>query len=125
MPEDYLLFVIILTVIGFIVTTAFYVYFVYLPAARAEAQIDVIEQKGSDLITLVNNQITNIENTTIESLQSLCDAFFSVICDYNHNPSTNPCGNVEHPRCVLDSQAYPAYCNQFRPFPANPCDCVV
>jgi hypothetical protein len=127
MVTDYQIFLIILTIIGFIITTALYVYFVYLPAARAEAQIDVIEQKGSDLIDLVNSQITTIEDNTTETIKSLCDSFFAIICQYNLNTSvlSQPCTAPSGRHCILGSQAYPQYCEQFKPFPVDPCSCVI
>jgi len=121
MPEitDYLITLIIITIIGFIVTTAFYVYFVYLPAARAEAQIDTINTQGENLITLVNERVLDFEEETIENLRGICESIRLFICKYNNNSITNPC--IPGHLCKLESPAYPEFCNQFDPF-GDACD---
>ena len=123
MVTDYQIALIIITIIGFIISTAFYVYFVYLPAARAEEQLDTINKQGENLITLVNQRIVNVEDETAETLASVCESIKEAICLYNHNTFfNNPCGSV-FPRCVLGLEAYPQFCQQFIPF-TDPClDC--
>lgn len=121
MITDYQIALIIITIIGFIVTTAFYVYFVYLPAARAEAQLDLINKQGENLVTLVNQKIVDIGGETTASLKSSCEIFLQLICDYNANITTGCPVGIEGPRCILTQEAYPKYCNPIVPF--NP-DCT-
>jgi len=118
---DYQIVLIIITIIGFIISTAFYVYFVYLPATRAEDQLDIIAAQGENLITLVNQRTDEFEQNTTANLKSTCEAIKNLICTYNTNIQ---CNTVNRP-CVLTSYAYPEFCNQFSPFPTEPCDCVV
>ena len=121
---DYQIALIIITIIGFIVSTAFYVYFVYLPAARAEDQIDIIIGEGEDLITLVNQRVEDVQEETITTLTSVCESIKALICVYNHQNFTNPCGS-HPPRCVLSLEAYPDYCQPFVPFTNTCTDCPV
>lgn len=128
LETDYQIILIIITIIGFIISTAFYVYFVYLPATRAEDQLDIITAQGEDLITLINDRTSEIEQNTIENLRNTCEAISNLICSYNtklifFNIIYPPCDSGG--KCALDTRAYPAFCNQFAPFPQNPCDCVI
>lgn len=117
---DYQMILIIITIIGFIISTAFYVYFVYLPAARAEDQLDEISQEGEDLLTLVNNRIVQAEEETVENLRGICESVQSIICQYNANSTT---GCPSSLKCILTQEAYPQFCNQLIPF--NPsCTCA-
>src|SRR4029079_3123588 len=127
LESDYQIVLIIITIIGFIISTAFYVYFVYLPATRAEDQLDIIAARGEDLITLVNRRTDEFEENTTETLKSVCETIKNLICTYNKQGilPTPPCSNVLGPFCGLTEQAYPNFCNQFSPFPTNICDCVI
>jgi len=125
MVSDYQLTLIIITIIGFIISTAFYIYFVYLPASRIESQINTIAAKGSDLIDVVNTRAPVIEEEFVETLTSICTTIQNIICEYNQQeqftgfgcflqPPT-PCPN----KCALTSQAYPAFCNSLVAFPES------
>lgn len=122
MITDYQIALIIITIIGFIISTAFYVYFVYLPAARAEDQIDTIIKQGDQVITLVDQRIIDVEDETTATLISLCENIRGMICTYNRNLifGVEPCVNGF---CVLDSRAYPDFCQQFVPFSDTCNDC--
>ena len=122
MITDYQIALIIITIIGFIISTAFYVYFVYLPAARAEDKIDIINKEGEDLITLVNQRVVDVQNATVETLESVCASVRSLICTYNHVEGLDPCGS-HPPRCVLSLDAYPTYCQDLVPFTDTCTDC--
>jgi len=109
MVTDYQIALIIITIIGFIITTAFYFYFVYLPADRAEQQLDTIISNSSDLITLANQKVIQIEDETMQSLISVCESIKELICAYN-----KAFGCIA--TCILNKEAYPEFCNQLVPF---------
>jgi len=110
--SDYLVTLIIITIIGFIISTAFYVYFVYLPASRIENQFEVVSKQATQVITTVNNRITSVEGATIETLLSTCESIRSFICAYN----CSLLGSF----CPLRQEAYPAFCEQLEPFVSCP-----
>lgn len=119
--SDYLVTIIIITIIGFIISTAFYVYFVYLPASRIEDQFEIINDQGEQIIKTVNSRITEVGDETVETLRSVCESIQSIICEYN-NSRFGFCESAQ-PLCPLSIKAYPEYCQQLLPF--NPsCTCT-
>jgi len=122
LETDYQIVLIIITIIGFIISTAFYVYFVYIPTARAETKIDTISAQGLALLDLVNQRINEAEGATTEALTGLCQSFATFITDYNCNSTFTGCPSCPTGLCCLLSQeAYPQFCNSLVPFPAQCC----
>ena len=120
--SDYLVTLIIITIIGFIISTAFYIYFVYLPASRIEDQFGIINIEANQVIKTVNDRISNIESETTETLLSVCETLQAVICNYNSSDFLGNCQSTI-PLCPLSIKAYPLYCQQLIPF--NPsCTCT-
>ena len=119
LETDYQIVIIIITIIGFIISTAFYVYFVYLPASRIEDQFDIISKQGEEVITTINDRIIDVENSTTETLTSICQSIRSLICTYNCLPVGGGCQNPTS-FCPLRSDAYPDYCNSLVPFTSCP-----
>ena len=97
------------------------VYFVYLPAARAEDQIDIINKQGNEIINTVNNQIDTISDDTRATLISICQTINDNICFYN--AGDNGCGGYfiggcrpsVSISCPLTIEAYPVYCRDLVP----------
>jgi hypothetical protein len=120
MVTDYQIALIVITIIGFIISTAFYVYFVYIPAARAEDKIDTFSAQGEALVDLVNQGVTNIQEETIEILTNICESIKSLICTYNTRLPFEGCNNDQ---CPLTLDAYPNYCKDLVPFTNSCTDC--
>lgn len=118
---DYQILLIIITIIGFIISISFYIYFVYLPASRIENQFENINQEGLGLIDNINNKVPVIKNEVAETLTSLCKTFNNIICSYNASTIANCDPNNPSINCALGSEAYPAYCNQYVEFTCNGC----
>ena len=114
---DYQIVIIIITIIGFIISTAFYVYFVYLPASRIEDQFEIVNEQAEEAITTVNNRITDVENITMETLLSVCESIQGYICAYNC--SLGGCLDP-HSFCPLNNDAYPEFCKDLVPFTSCP-----
>lgn len=119
MITDYQIALIIISIVGTIISISLYVYFVYIPAARAENQIDIINQTGSEVIDVVNDRIEDIKETTSETLNSICDALHNLICTYNNFPFYGGCTSNA---AGLGSDAYPNFCNEYLPLDPN-CVC--
>ena len=120
MITDYQILLIIITIIGFIISTAFYIYFVYLPAARIEDQFDAINTAGTGLINKVNDGIPKIENNVVETLTSICNTINNIICGYNSSIIAK-CNNPILSECSLSKKALPDYCNDFIKFTCDGC----
>ena len=122
LTSDYQIVLIVITIIGFIISTAFYVYFVYLPASRIEDQFEIINKQGEGLIDRINERIDTVEGETVEVLSSICSSIQAIICGYN-NTIFGDCQGMPGGACALSTKAYPDFCNQF--FPFNPsCTCT-
>jgi len=121
--SDYLVTIIIITIIGFIISTAFYVYFVYLPASRIEDQFEIINKQGGGLIDRINERIDTVEEETVEVLSSICASIQAIICGYNNGTIFGDCQGMPGGACALSTKAYPAFCNQFSPFEES-CTCT-
>ena len=119
LSSDYQIVLIVITIIGFIISTAFYVYFVYLPASRIEDQFEIINKQGEGLIDRINDRIDTVESETVEVLSSICSSIQAIICGYN----SSEFGCTTPQFCPLSSKAYPEFCNQFSQFEPT-CTCT-
>ena len=117
---DYQIVLIIIMIIGFIISTAFYVYFVYLPASRIEDQFEIINTRSNEVLDVVNQRIILAGDETVETLISVCGSIQSFICAYNCSPIGGNCLVVGDPFCPLRIEAYPVYCQDLLSFDSCP-----
>ena len=116
---DYQIVLIIIMIIGFIISTAFYVYFVYLPASRIEDQFEIINTRSNEVLDVVNQRIILAGDETVETLISVCSSLQQFLCLYNCSDlgfCTTPI-----PTCPLSIKAYPDYCQTLVPFTPATC----
>lgn len=103
MTTDYQIILIVITIIGFIISIMFYIYFVYIPATRAASNLDIIAKQGEDAITLVEDRIQTVKDVTAETLLQTCKTICQTVQAYN--------SSILGPPCPLTQSAIPAYCD--------------
>ena len=104
MITDYQIILIIITILTIIISIALYTFFVYIPASRAAAQVDVLVNQGESIITTVNNQIENVREDTTETLNAVCRTICLVVHDVNEFITIIGC------EPLAGNLAVPAYC---------------
>ena len=105
MVSDYQITLIVITIISFIISIAFYIYFVYVPAGRAASELTTVVGQGQAAITLIEDRIETVRENTAAALTQVCTKVCQTVCLYN---STFGSGI---PGCALNQQAVPAYCD--------------
>lgn len=73
--NEYYILLIIITIVGFLLTIALSVYFVYIPAIRASSKFDDIVRRGTQVLETGENVASDVNDTAV-----ILSDFFVALC---------------------------------------------
>jgi hypothetical protein len=108
MIKDYQIILIIISIITLIITISLYIFFIYIPAARAADQLDVLVVQGTNIINVVDNAVESVQEAIPERVDDVCKGICSFIFGFNEFADNTPFFGG----CVLlnTNKAIPSYC---------------